>query len=482
MISISNRRYWLDEQAEVSGDNPAIISKDVSLSYKELSEKVNNVYSFLKEIGTIGKDHAAILSENNLDFIVLVLALWRLNAVPVPLNIRLSLNEINSQVEFSDSKFVLVRKNLSSAFNGTKNPIEFPFERETVPAERHFSPSFDLTNDALIMFTSGSSGKPKAVVHTFESLFHSVEATDSLINLNSNDRFLASLPLYHIGGFLIFVRTLLTGSTVVIPESLSSDKIYETMNEFDVNYISIVGKTLKSFLDEKLAPPKSLKYIFLGGGPVDKNLTIEAIKNGWQIIKVYGSTETCSMTAAILPEEILRKPSSSGKPLLNNQIMIEKVSPDSEEGEIAIKSKSLFKECYKSEKEFSKTGFKNGYFLTGDIGHLDDDGYLYVHSKREDLIITGGENVNPGEIKNAIENYDRVEEAYVFGVSDKEWGQIICATIVPKQNIKITEDEIKVFLKKSLAGYKIPKRFLFVEELPKTELGKVLKDKLKEMI
>lgn len=485
MINISNpdifigasNNFWLDQQEQLSGSNLAVISSSGKLTYAELSKSVNSVCSFLKKLGIKENDNAAVLSENTLEFMLLIFALWKLNAVPVPLNIKLTGNELKRNIEFSDAKIVLIHHKLFPSFKDLPNAAEFKFVFKQKRKTENLQSTFNANNNALIMFTSGSSGKPKAVVHTFRSLFYSAEAADSIINLKTGDKFLASLPFYHIGGVMIFVRTLLTGSTVVLPESFSSDYLLKAIDKYEVNYISIVGKTLKDFLEKRSYAPKSLKYILVGGGPVDRNLSIEAVKRSWHIIKVYGSTETCSMTAAILPEEILNKPSSSGRPLLGNSFSIKKFPHESKLGEVVIRSRYLFKEYYKNKK-ITDEKLRDGYFYTGDIGYLDDDGYIYIQAKREDLIVTGGENVDPTEVKNAIEKFKGVKESYVFGTENKEWGQIVCAAVIAEENFSIDKEELKTFLKKSIAGYKIPKKFLFLKELPRTELGKVMKNEL----
>ncbi|MFA3783775.1 o-succinylbenzoate--CoA ligase [Melioribacteraceae bacterium 4301-Me] len=484
MINITNNKFWLEEQAKLAANNIAVATNSKNLTYKELLAKVNKVCTFLREIKISHNDKVALLYENNLDFILITLALWKINAVPVPMNIRLTINELKTQLDFLGPKYVLIQPKLFASFEKFPNSIEFKAD-ENSPLrglynrlnEKKSPLVFNKTNTALIMFTSGSSGRPKAVVHTFESLYNSAKASDSIINLQPDDKFLASLPFYHIGGFMIFVRTLLAGSTVVLPKSFSSNVLLRYINKFGVNYLSIVGKTLKEFVERKVSLPKSLKYLFVGGGPVDENLCLDAVKKGWPVIKVYGSTETCSMCTAILPNDILLKPSSSGKPLLKNRIVIKKYNPSEAYGEIVVKSNSLFKEYYKNKK-LTQIKLQNKFYFTGDYGYVDEDGYVYIKFKREDLIVTGGENVDPNEVKTAIEKINCVKETYVFGIDDKKWGQKICAAVVLKRNSTITQEELKTLLRKKLAGYKIPKEIFFLKKLPKTELGKVIKTEL----
>ena len=203
-----------------------------------------------------------------------------------------------------------------------------------------------------------------------------------------------------------------------------------------------------------------MEYVFLGGGPISSVLCEEAINKSWQIIKVYGSTETCSMVTALLLNEVKQKPDSVGKALGTNKIKIKSMSkndPDDfcgsgEVGEIVVSAQALFKKYYNDQLTTDKV-LKNGWYHTGDCGWLDEDGYLYVSARREDLIITGGENVNALDVQDVLKSHSLIEDAFVFALKDDVWGQIVCAAVVSK---KISELEIINFLKENIASYKIP--------------------------
>jgi acyl-CoA synthetase (AMP-forming)/AMP-acid ligase II len=199
------------------------------------------------------------------------------------------------------------------------------------------------------------------------------------------------------------------------------------------------------------------------------------------VSKVYGSSETSSFVTMIEAKDILRKITSSGKILQKNEIFILSESgqklPAGKSGEIAVKSDSVMKGYINNEKETSNKS-KNGMYLSGDIGYLDEEGYLFVEARRNDLIVSGGENINPAEVQNAIFENPDIKDCYVFGLEDKTWGHIAVAVVVKSSEIDI---KLKEFLKTKIAGYKIPKKIIYVKQIPKTSLGKIEKGKVRDL-
>jgi O-succinylbenzoic acid--CoA ligase len=213
-------------------------------------------------------------------------------------------------------------------------------------------------------------------------------------------------------------------------------------------------------------------------------LVFDAISDGWKITKVYGSTETSSFVSSISDEEIYDKPRSVGAAIKPNQIMIVNESrfqiPWGEVGEIAVSSPAVMKGYFNDVDETEKK-IEDGFYFTGDIGFVDADGYLFIESRRTDLIITGGENVNPNEVEKILIEHPEILDAAVFPLKDDDWGEIVAAAIVLKNNkSSIGLDDIREFVKDDLAGFKIPKKIFFESELPRNELGKILRSKLIE--
>jgi O-succinylbenzoic acid--CoA ligase len=493
MIKVTNKIHWLWEQAELRPNETGYILSGRNISYHQFFLECKSAAIYLLSNNIKEKDHIGILSEHKYEFFLAVNALWFVGAVPVPLNTRNTTDELQYQINKADIKFLLLDKvyeELTFVINNTTN---IPFFR--CADNKYISPSgissfqseskFNIDNPALILFTSGSSGKPKAVLHTFNSLFESVIATDSFSELAPSDIWLASLPFYHIGGFMILVRSLLIGSKVAFPDSLKYEEIKTSIEQFNPTHISLVPTTLLRLLADNVSPNSLLKIAYLGGGPSESKLCIEAFGKGWNIVKVFGSTETCSMTTALHPDELNNKAESAGKPIGNNQIKIVDESGRQlrakQSGEIAVFSRALFKEYYR-EPSLTNNKLKEGWYYTGDFGWIDEEGFLYPESRREDLIVTGGENVSSAEIEAAIKSNPLIEDVYVFGIEDSHWGQTVAAVIKTQLNCSISKDELKNYLKDKIAGYKIPKEFYFVDSIPKNEMGKVVRNKIMTLL
>jgi acyl-CoA synthetase (AMP-forming)/AMP-acid ligase II len=219
----------------------------------------------------------------------------------------------------------------------------------------------------------------------------------------------------------------------------------------------------------------------IGGGFINQELLHRAKKAGWHPIKVYGSSETASFICALNENDIEKNGDSTGRPVGSNQVKIIDENgadcADQVEGEIVIMSDSLFK-LYLNNEPATKEKLKEGYFFTGDIGYTDSNGFVFVTGRKNEMIVTGGKNVNPIEVETAILKYPGVVEAAVFPVDDNEWGEIVCAAILSSKKIDI--DDLKSFLKGELSSFKIPKRIAIENSLPKTPLGKIERNKLKK--
>lgn len=449
----------------------AIRNSDYCLSYKELFQSSKSLALSLNNILAESDKYVPILISNSVRFIEVVLALWELGKCPVPFNLRWTPTEIAEIIYSYNFRFIIYEKEQLSKLESSN--IQ-KIDADNLSKKSLIMPTFerDIETEGLVIFTSGSSTKPKGVVHSFYSLFNSVLNTQEVLNLNPGDKILASLPFYHIGGFQIITRALLNGCEIIIPKDLSIDSIYDAIKEFSPSHLSLVSTQLKRLIELNLIPDKSIKSTLVGGGFIEDELMIQASKEGWNPLRVYGSSETCSFITAANAIEIESKPNTVGKPLKNCKIKI------NNEGEILISSNSLFKGYLTEDLMVAKT-FENNFYASGDIGYLDNDGYLFIEAKRTDLIITGGENVNPFEVENQILKIDGVQEVCVFAKLDKEWGQIIAAAIVTSKNL--SDKDLSEFLRGRLSGYKIPKKFYFTDSLPKISIDKIDRKKIIEL-
>ncbi len=459
---------------------PALHTKDSSLTYSELKSRVGKTASILKELGISSSENVAVLGKNDTEFIILILAIWQVGAVPVPINLRFTQNEIMELLNFSDCKVLFATSN----FSKMDLPVKvYSYPLKIKSGNEYFS-SEELSPDktAAIIFTSGTSGKAKGVELSFNSFLQSAKIGNQLLNYSNDDRWLASLPFYHIGGFSIITRALLYGTSVILPASLNTEGLASALNNFSPTLASFVPTQLKRLIENNITPNEELRHVLLGGGHIEDKLFSSAFFDGWNVTKVYGATETASFVTALTRDEWLDKPKSAGKALLPNLIRIVnesrfQLSPG-EIGEVAVFSPALMKGYYKNEEETVKK-LSEGFYFSGDLGFLDEDGYLFIEAKRTDLIVTGGENVNPNEVEKILIEHDLIDDAAVFPLKDDEWGEIVAAAIVmKKKSHRLTIDELEEFLKHDLANYKIPQKIFYEKELPRSELGKVLRSKL----
>jgi O-succinylbenzoic acid--CoA ligase len=478
MKNLSPEKFLLNKQ---NNSSKAIISSSTTYSFDQLRQQVLATASQLKNQQISSGDSVGILGQNNVDFVINVLALWQISAVPVPLNLRVHESELNEQLNLANCSTILVQKDFSKKIlNAQKQVIEYPIiidENVTIKGRDNL----EASDPAVIIFTSGSTKKSKGVILSFNSLYNSAINGNHLLRYTHSDRWLASLPFCHIGGFSTITRAVLFGIPLIVPDSLSNEDLKFSIENLQPTFISLVSTQLKKFVDQGIAPNPELKNCLIGGGFSDQELVTKAYDIGWPVNNVYGSTETSSFVTALLKDEIIFKPHSVGRAVPTNRIQI--FDNDGNElkafeiGEIIVETNAMMT-GYLGDNE-SNQAIKNGFYYTGDIGYIDEDGYLFIVGRKNYLISTGGENINPEEIENALLDHPLIEEAAVFPLKDKNWGEIVAASVVlENKSIDLSYDEIKTFLLEKISGFKIPKKFFFEEELPKTELGKIQKDKL----
>lgn len=477
MISISNKKHWLLEQAEKDRNKTALITNRAKINYLELLKSSEIIARYLSENGIAKGSNVGLIYNYNVQFIETINALWFLGVVPIIVNTRNNSQEINSQLEDADVNYIIIENSLIRKFKNLKIKQINITNRKLINKNLIF-PKFNLKNEALILFTSGSSGKQKGVVHTFSSLFESCKLLDNYCNLSKKDIWLTTLPNYHVGGFMIFIRSFLSGATVALTEKYGSKNILNSLKNFNPTHISLVSTQLKLLLEVKCKPNLKLKHLFLGGGPIETNLCSDAISKGFPITKVYGSTETCSMVTALSKKDFIIRPNSSGKALKGVQIKVLNNNNKhvvNKSGIIIIKSKSLMKKYYEDVSR-SNYYFQNNYYKTNDIGRIDDDGFLFIESRNEDIIISGGENISAREVENAIKLFRNIVDAYVFGIKDSKWGEKVVAVLSAKN--KIDKKKLNEHLRRKLSHFKIPKKIIYVKSLPKNELGKINKKEI----
>lgn len=440
----------LKEAALISKHEPALICEDVQLLYYELDDMVSTAAWHLQQAGCREGDRIALLLEPGLHYVVLLLAVIRLGAVACPLNSRLPAAALRAQLDhIACRKLIAMAGTDTAGLEGVELLDGRAFVETTVGNPR-FGATMPIVLDrpATIIFTSGSSGRPKAVMHTFGNHYYSALGSNINVKVGSHDRWLLSLPLYHVGGLGILFRCILSGAAVAIPRVGMTTA--EAQELFEATHLSMVEAQLYRLLHAAAIPPSFLKVkaILLGGGPVRAELLREAIGRKLPVFMSYGMTEMASQVATVQPKSPPDKRFTSGLPLKYRECRVAST------GEIFVKGHVL---CagYVEGNAVALPLDEEGWFATGDLGEIDAEGYLTVSGRKDNMFVSGGENIQPEEIEQVLRACEGVADACVVPVPDAEFGHRPVA-FVRARNGELDTDLIHMRLEGVLPRYKLP--------------------------
>lgn len=471
---------WIMQRSYLTPDRIGLSFGEATWTFAELSERALQIAGQLASLGFQRGDRVALLAPSTPELIHVIHACMHLQLEMVFLNLRLAPSELTYQIDDAQVKSILVADGETAKLEGHSYlPFSKLFSQPV--KEMQLVTEWDEQQTISIMYTSGTTGYPKGVRQTVQN--HSSSAISSVLNmgLSERDMWLCIVPIFHISGFSILMRSLLYGMPVRLYEKFDAAICAEEIANGKVTRMSAVSAMLErilSYMEEQgLTAHENFSGILLGGGPVPVNYLNRAAQLNLHVAQTYGMTETSSQTATLSNEDAMRKQGSAGKPLFFNQIKIAGASMPKVEGEICVKGPHVTPGYIGKFSELA--ALEDGWLKTGDIGYLDEEGYLYVIDRRSDLIISGGENIYPAEIENVLLAHPLIQEAGVCGVDDEHWGQVPAAFIVIKASI--SAEKILEFCKMHLAHYKIPKTVRFVEELPRNGSNKLLRRKLKDL-
>ncbi len=496
---------WLARSAGNAPTRLAIKYSTTRWTFAELDRQASHMARQLATLGVQEGSRVASLAPNCLDYIVLVHALTRLGAVLVPLNIRLTREELCWQLRDVHASFLINEGHYASTAAAIGQSIS-ELVRATFAAEAQSGevalPALPETNVALrslidlqatqvIMYTSGTTGSPKGVIITYGMQWWN--AVGSALNLGhqADDCWLACMPLFHIGGLSILMRSVIGAVSVIVYEKFDAIEVNRAIREERVTLISVVAVMLRRMLAALDAEqqggyyPQALRCVLLGGGPAPRPLLEDCARRHIPVAQTYGLTESCSQAATLAPGDALRKLGSAGRPLLPVQlrIVLEDGRPASpgEAGVIFLQGPTITP-GYDGRPEATAKARHDGWFSTGDIGYVDEDGYLYVLDRRSDLIISGGENVYPAEIEAVLLAHPGVAEVGVCGIANPQWGQVPVAFLHLHPGSVTTEQELQEYAVQRLARYKLPRAFYFTGPLPRTSSGKLIRRELHRLL
>lgn len=437
-------------------------------------------------------------------FVVAFHALQRLGWTLVGLERSQSTQELSTRIEQTEPELVLctsaTESKAKSARTGDCSPVAVDNWNETSKdwnlaategqSTDHISEPTtgrqkSQPSTALILFTSGTTGKPKAVRLTGRNLTASAEASAYRLGVSPGDRWLGCLPVAHMGGIAPVIRTAQYGTTLVLQSEFDAARTAECIREYRITGISLVPTQLRRLLDADGAALSPLETVLLGGAPASEELLARASDEGVSVYPTYGLTETASQVATARPEQAREFPETVGQPLYGTTVRIVsdgKVVGPNEQGEIVVSGPTVtpgYLDTDVTDSAFSEHGFH-----TGDVGYRDDDGRLWVDGRLDDLIQTGGELVAPSTVESVIADHPQVEDVAVVGVADVEWGERVSAVVVTDDCIadNCTEDDLREYCRERLAAYELPKTVVFADSLPRTVSGTVDREAARSLV
>ena len=501
MKPINHIQDWVTARKNATPEKVFLFHGDDQLSFRALNRLVQEAYTIIQAHEFIKPgDKVAILMPTSVRYVATVLALMQMQAIVVPLNTRLTPDELKWQIRNTDCRMVICNHDTEDLASKLYDPAYeiVSFDKSTleyVTSLSYISPKvynddalvepIELDAEFAIIHTSGTSGRPKGAILTYNNIYQSAMASAYRIGVMPNDRWLCVLPLFHVGGLSIIMRSLLYGISVELISKFDIDVVNHVLTHHPITLVSLVPTMLHRLLDARTEPwNPNLRLVLLGGGAPSPELVTKCIEEGIPLATTYGLTEVASQVATAALELVSRKPASVGKPLMFTQVRVVDGNgedmPPNEIGEIIVKGPSVMKGYYNDSKSTAKA-LRDGWLHTGDMGYQDEDEDLFVVQRRSDLIVTGGENVYPAEVENVIRQHPDVRELVVLGLDNIEWGQKVVAAIQLHETKNLSSDDIVRFAREQLAGYKIPREIRFVDEFPQTGSGKIQRNKVRKV-
>lgn len=511
-----NTTDFLSIANAICPDRDCIVFEGRRWTYVQINERINQLVNALSKLGVEKSDRIGILHVNCNQYIETYYAASKLGAIFVPLNFRAKADELSFMIGNSEVKVLFVGsryldmvntilpqlstvKECISIEGGTKLTYE-DLIRSAPPDEM----STEIGDDdiTILMYTSGTTGRPKGV-----PLRHNAFVTYVLDNVDPaspeiEERNLLTVPLYHVAGIQAMLAAIYGGRTLVLMRQFEVKEWMETIQREQATRAMLVPTMLKRVIDDpdfSRYNLSSLKVITYGAAPMPFEVISKAIQvMPWaRFINAFGQTETASTITTLGPEDhiiegteeerqkkLKRLTSSIGRPLPDVEVKIMdeegNTLPFLQVGEILARGPRVMTGYWKDEQKTGQVMTSDGWLRTGDMGWMDEEGYIYLSGRADDMIIRGGENISPEEVEEVLHSYPKIEEAAVIGIPSPEWGQEPRAVVVLKKGEKATAEEIIEHCRSKLAGFKRPRSVVFTEVLPRSAMGKVLRKKLRE--
>ncbi|MDX6633499.1 MAG: o-succinylbenzoate---CoA ligase [Solirubrobacterales bacterium] len=436
---------WLAQRGQTSPDRIALTFGGLELTYAELEAAASSAARRLAAQGARRDADVVLSMPAGPDYVILLHALIKLGAIACPIDPRLPDAEREDRLDVLQPSLTL---NSTEALSGTEADLPLLGEH-------------DMDAVQCRVMTSGTTRTPHPVALTYGNHLWSAVGSAFNLGVDPHDRWLCCLPLFHVSGLSIVLRSVIYGTAIVIQDGFEVDAVAASLESEGVTVVSLVATMLDRLLEAD-APLELPRAILVGGGPVPKASLEEAIGRGATVVQTYGLTEASSQVTTLSPGDARRKLGSAGRPLFTTHLRIV-------DGEILVQGPVVAPGRADEED----------WLHTGDLGWIDDEGFLYVEGRVDDLIISGGENVVPDEIEEVLLRHPLVSDAAVVGRPDPDWQQAVTAVVVLDGGAEVSADELRSHCAELLAAYKVPKEIEFAAELPRTASGKLMRSALR---
>ena len=484
-------------------DRVAVVDGERQLTYRDYNALVNRYANGLARLGLGPGDHLAIWMHNSIELTALLFAASKAGLCAVPLNVRYAAREAAYVIAQSDAAAVVAGAEFTDLLRDLRDAL--PAVRHVILAEGTAGPGslllsdlldapddepvepVDMLDPAIILYTSGTTGKPKGAVLSHLAVVTNALTMPTVAGFRSGDVYLNAVPLFHVGFICFFLAHILVGGSVVIMRGFDPAAAAAAIERHRVTTVWFVPTMATSFLGQQGLDRYDLSSlrIWNSGGailPTDLRRRILEALPAVRIQDVFGMTETASVTTLLSHEDGLRKTACVGLPIPTVEVRV--VGPDDEDvpmgtpGEIVYRGPTVMTEYYKMP-EATAEAMRGGWFHAGDVVRQDEEGFLYVLDRKTDMIISGGENIYPREVEEVLYEHPAVQEAAVIGVADAHWGEAVKAIVALRPGAAATAQDLIDFCAERLARYKKPRSVEFVPTLPRNASGKVLKTALR---
>lgn len=499
--------------AKRQADKVALKFEDLDLTYGDLEVHSNQIANGLLSHGLKSDERVGYLGKNSHAFYEILFGIAKAGGVICPVNWRLALpemayilNDAKIRILFLGQEYIGILDELIKKVNLKDVILIEPSQKKDLPLFDEWRDAFDKTdpeisrspNDAFAqLYTSGTTGHPKGAILSNRSLLASFTRYDNSEpppwNIwTENDVSLIAMPCFHIGGTAWGLTTLGNGATGVIMREFDATKILTFIDEYKISKIFLVPAAMQFVVNQPNARDidySQLEYMLYGASPIPLKLLQKCMDVfGCGFVQMYGMTETAGTIVALPPEDHdpngTPRMRSAGKALEGIELAVLGTDgehlPPGEIGEIITRSSMNMNGYWNLPKATSSTITEDGWLKTGDAGFIDKDGYLFIHDRVKDMIISGGENIYPAEVENALYSHEKIADAAVIGVPDDKWGESVKAIIVVKEGEALSEEDVITFAKTQIASFKCPKSIDFIDALPRNASGKILRKDLRK--